>query len=436
MNNLLSIISVTKDGGKTWKNVTPPKMPKGGRVESVEPSQFNPAKAYVAVDRHLLGDAKPYMYKTSDYGKTWTLISTAGIPIDYTARVLREDPVRPGLLYAGTEYGLFVSFDDGNLWKSFQQNLPVTPVTDLKIFRGDLIVSTMGRSFWILDNITSLRQDEINTLDADPWLFKPDATIRYRYPKIRNSKTAFPKYDETSVTIDYFLPKTHKGNIQLQILDANKSPVIAFVSDSTEQKASKKVIENMDLSQLITLVNTQLSKRPGLNRFHWDLKHKGPWNKNKKRSYKNGPMVAPGKYTARLTVGTQSYNQDFEVKIDPRVKDNGISEADIIQQIKFQNKIVALLTNARKLEESLEKEAKSLKGKKAQVKVKRLANINYTLTLLKNKKGAYPQQMLVSQISYLLNINNNADQIPGQDAVQRIEELTTQFEKIKNEIGM
>ena len=121
----------------------------------------------------------------------------------------------------------------------------------------------------------------------------------------------------------------------MQILDANKSPIIAFVSDSTEQKASKKVIENMDLSQLITLVNTQLSKRPGLNRFHWDLKHKGPWNKNKKRSYKNGPMVAPGKYTARLTVGTQSYDQDFEVKIDPRVKENGTSEADIIRQIKY-----------------------------------------------------------------------------------------------------
>ena len=220
------VISVTKDGGQTWENVTPSQLPKGGRVESIEPSQFNPAKVYVAVDRHLLGDAKPYIYKTSDYGKTWELISTAsnGIPLDFTARVLREDPVRSGLLYAGTEFGLFISFDDGNSWQTFQQNLPVTPITDIKIFRGDLIVSTMGRSFWILDNITTLRQPAINTLDTNPWLFQPDATIRYRYPKIRNGKTAFPKYDQTSVTIDYFLPKEHKGNIQLQILDADKKP--------------------------------------------------------------------------------------------------------------------------------------------------------------------------------------------------------------------
>ena len=215
-----------------------------------------------------------------------------------------------------------------------------------------------------------------------------------------------------------------------------KNPVIAFVSDSTKQKSPKKVIEDMDLSQLITLVDTKLSQKSGLNRFHWNLKHKGPWNKDKKKRYKNGPMVAPGMYTALLTVGTQIYNQNFEVKIDPRVKDNGISETDIIEQIKFQNNIVVLLTKARKLQESLEKEAKSLKGKKGKAKVKRLEKIHNTLTLLKNKKGAYPQQMLVSQISYLLNITNNADQLPGQDALQRFEALTNQFKKIKNEIGI
>ena len=164
------VISVTQDGGKTWKNVTPKKMPKGRRVESVEPSQFNSAKAYVAVDRHLLGDAKPYLYKTNNYGQSWELISTEtnGIPFDFTTRVLREDPVREGLLYAGTEFGMFVSFNDGKSWQKFQQNLPVTPITDLKIFRGDLVLSTMGRGFWILDNITALRQQAINNLKDTP----------------------------------------------------------------------------------------------------------------------------------------------------------------------------------------------------------------------------------------------------------------------------
>ncbi len=430
------VISVTKDGGKTWANVTPKKLPKGGRVEAIEPSQFDPAKAYIAVDRHLLGDAKPYLYKTSDYGKTWELIATAsnGIPLDYTARVVREDPIRSGLLYAGTEYGLFVSFDDGTSWKTFQQNLPVTPITDIKIFRGDLIVSTMGRSFWILDNITTLRQPQVNTLDAKSWLFQPDTTIRYRYPKIRNGNTTFPTYDQTSVSIDYFLPKEHKGVIQLQILDADKNPVIAFVSDSTKQKKPDTVTEDMGLSQLITLVDTKLSQKPGLNRFHWDLKHKGPWSSNKKRRYKNGPMVAPGIYTVLLTVGTQTYTQNFEVKIDPRVKNNGTSATDIKEQIKFQNAVIVLLDDARKLQASLEKEAKSLKGQKE--KTKRLENINIALTLLKNKKGAYPQQMLVSQISYLFNMLNSSDQVPGQDAVQQFEVVKKQFETIKNESGL
>src|SRR5690606_14757614 len=133
------VISVTKDGGKTWENVTPKKLPKGGRVESVEPSQFNPAKAYVAVDRHLLGDSKPYLYKTENKEKSRELISTEfnGIPSEHTTRVSREDPVREGLLYAGTEFGMFVSFDDGGSWKKFQQVLPITPITEITIFRGD-----------------------------------------------------------------------------------------------------------------------------------------------------------------------------------------------------------------------------------------------------------------------------------------------------------
>jgi hypothetical protein len=221
----------------------------------------------------------------------------------------------------------------------------------------------------------------------------------------------------------------------LQILDADDNPVITFESDSTKQKSPDRVIEDMDLSQLVTIVDTKLSQKPGLNRFHWDLKHKGPWHNDKKKRYKNGPMVAPGIYTVVLTVGAQTYNQKFEVKIDPRVKTN-VTDADIIQQIRFQNTIVALLTEARKLEKVLEEEAESLKNKKTKAKVNRLEKINNTLKLLKNEDGAYPQEMLISQISYLFNLINDADQIPGQDAVNRLEVLTNQFETIKNDISI
>lgn len=404
------VISVTKDGGKTWKNVTPKKLPKGGRVESISASKYHPGKAFIAVDRHLLGDAKPYFYKTKNYGRTWQLI-TAGIPTDFTSKVLREDPVREGLLYAGTEFGLFVSFNEGKTWKSFQQNLPVTPITDIKIFRGDLILSTMGRAFWILDNITSLRQKEINQLTKKAHLFTPDTTIRYRYPKIR-SRGGVAQYPRTSVIIDYYLPKG-TSEVQLEIVDASNKSVVTILSGTS----SVKEVENMDLSQVFRYVDKKLSLKEGINRFNWNLRQKGAWSSNKSRSFKNGPMVAPGNYIAKLTVNNTVFEQSFEIIMDPRVEDDGITKLDIVNQIVMQQKVQHLLSDARKLQVKLEKDTSS----KAQNKLQKL----------KNDTGAYPQQMLVSQISYLLNMISGADQKPGQEAAKRYIELTNQLNRLK-----
>ena len=423
------VISVTQDGGKTWKNVTPKKMPAGGRVESVEPSHHDAATAYIAVDRHLLGDERPYLYKTSNYGKSWELLTTEsnGIPLDYTARVLREDPVRKGLLYAGTEYGMFVSFDDGKSWKSFQQNLPVTPITDLKIFRGDLVISTMGRGFWILDNITSLRQNAITDMKDGPILFQPDATIRYHQPLVR-SKGTFPQYPVTSVLIDYFLPDTVKGGLKLEILDDKKQTLVTVFSDSTEISSDKEV-ENMDLSRSFRYVSEKLENKPGLNRFAWNLRQKGLWHKDLKRSYKNGPMVPPGAYTVKLTLGSQSLEAPFEIVLDPRVKEEGLTEADLEKQWAMQLRVRDLHAEARKLQEDLEKEAESLEGKAEQQK--RLEEVNSLLKEIKNDDGAYPQEMLLSQIGYLYYMVNGADQVLGKDVEDRYEELVTELENLK-----
>jgi photosystem II stability/assembly factor-like uncharacterized protein len=427
------VVSVTNDGGKTWKNVTPNNLPKGGRIESVEPSQFNQAKAYIAIDRHLLGDDKPYIYKTNDFGESWDLISTAsnGIPSDFISRVLREDPVREGLLYAGTEFGMFVSFNDGKTWNKFQQNLPVTPITDLKIFRGDLVISTMGRGFWVLDNITSLRQQQITNLKDAPLLFKPDTTIRYQYPNVSSSR--FPNYPRTSVIIDYFIPEGHKGGIQLEILNTKKEAVSTMLSDSTQLKSIVKEVEDMQLSQMLRYVDNKLEEKPGLNRFEWDLRQKGAWVKDEKKRYKNGPMVAPGNYFVKLTVGEQTFEQAFEIVMDPRVEDQGISAADIETHLAMQNKVIDLLSDARKLEADLEKEAKSLKDKKANDKVSRLEKVNAVLNQLKSDKGAYPKPMLVSQISYLLNVLGGADKLPGQEETKRFKELILKFDKVKQD---
>lgn len=423
------VISVTQDGGQTWSDVTPKKLPKGGRVESIEPSQYDPAKAYIAVDRHLLGDEKPYIYKTEDYGKNWTLLSTEnnGIPSDYATRVLREDPKTRGLLYLGTEYGMFISFDDGKSWKEFQQNLPVTPITDIILHRGDLILSTMGRGFWILDNVSAIRDSRLTALGEEPVLFKPEDIYRYRSPW---GSGDFPNYPSTSVSIDYYLPQDYKSGVRLEILDSNQNAVATIVTDSTQLKSTKESVEDMGLSMVFEYVDTKFETKKGINRFEWDLRQKGAWSSNKSRSYKNGPMVLPGSYTAKLTVNGKSSEQSFDVLMDPRLEEEGVTKEMIREQLVLQNKVNDLLSEARKFQDSLEKKIKETKDKAEK------ESLETILSAIKNDEGAYPQQMMVAQISYLSNIIGGADKKPGNEELQRFEELQQQFQAVKQKVNL
>jgi len=427
------VISVTKDGGSTWKNVTPKKLPKGGRVESVEPSQFDPATAYIAVDRHLLGDTTPYFYKTDNYGESWELISTEsnGIPSDHTARVLREDPLRKGLLYAGTEYGMFVSFDDGGSWKKFQQNLPVTPITDIILFRGDLILSTMGRGFWILDKVTTLTDENITQLGETPVLFKPDDTYRYQTPWGGGD---FPQYPSTSVIIDYYLPSDIEEGISLQILDAQGKEVSTIVSDSTKLKAATELVEDMSLSMTFVYMNEKLEAKKGLNRFEWNMQQKGAWDQNKRRRFGNGPMVLPGTYTAKLTVGEQSLEKSFEVLMDPKLEEDGISLANMKEQQELQFKVIDLLSETRKFQDKVEKKIKELE--KSNASEAQLQPYKDVLKELKNDEGAYPEVVMVAQISYLYYILSSADKEPGQEEKDRYQELLAQFNELKGKVNL
>ncbi|WP_127021230.1 hypothetical protein [Flagellimonas beolgyonensis] len=426
------IISVTRDGGATWKNVTPKKLPKGGRVESIEPSQFNPAKAYIAVDRHLLGDTKPYLYKTENYGESWELISTDsnGIPSDYTTRVLREDLGKAGLLYAGTEFGMFVSWDDGKTWKSFQQNLPVVPITDIILFRGDLILSTMGRGFWILDNVSAMQDPKIGNLGDEVVLFKPDNTIRYDSPRGGD----YPDYPSTNVTVDYYLPSDMKSGVKLDILDVQGQVVASIVADSTQLESTTEKVEDMALSATFVYMDKKLETKKGINRFAWDLRQKGPWDKNKSRRYKNGPMVPPGKYTARLTVGETSIEHPFEVLIDPRLEQDGVSLEDILEQQDLQFKVIDLLSEARMFQDEVEQKIKELE--KSKVGDAKLDHFKEILKQLKNEEGAYPQQMMVPQISYLYYILSSGDKQPGQEEKDRYQELLEQFNALKQKTDL
>ena len=423
-------VHVTTDDGQTWDNVTPSKLPPGGRVDAVEPSPHNPAKAYVAVLRYQLGDDKPYIYKTENYGKKWELLTTGtnGIPADFPTRVVREDPVREGLLYAGTEFGMFVSFDDGKNWVPFQQNLPVTPITDIKIHDGDLVMSTMGRGFWILDNINPLRDQAINKLASEAILFKPRKTVRNKGVSGRRSSKDVPQFPEAGVIIDYYLPEASAEALTLEILNSAGEVINRYQGKSGE-KDETETVENMDLSSVEYIVDESISNKKGLNRYTWNMRQTGPWNSSERRRYSGGPMVAPGNYTIRLNIGEQQLSQAVELVMDPRVLEAGTTKEDVAEQVELAEKVIALMDEANKLQDELSKEQKKLK--KDNTDADRLTKVNNALKVLETEDLVYPPAGLTGQMGYLYYMVNGADQKPGKDAYERLAELQEQFDAVK-----
>ncbi len=406
-------VHVTTDAGKNWKDVTPNKNIKGGRVDSVEPSLHNPSKAFVTILRYQLGDWRPYIYRSYDNGNSWDLI-TEGIPADYPVRVLREDPKREGLLFAGTEFGMFISFDDGNSWHSFQQNLPVTPITDIKIHRNDIVLSTMGRSFWIMDNINYLRNFSFNDND---FLYPITNTIRYRNRPSNNNHVSYPR---TSVDIDYKIIKDSVGEILIMIMDNENNLINSYKSINKNQN-----IQNYEMStnEFTFISNSNISKKIGINRFKWDMRHRGSWNKNSRYSYRNGPMVKPGQYKVILTVDGISFTENFEIISDPRIKD--VSPEVYEEQEKILLEIRDFMTDVRLFEDKVSKMLEKKPKNKKYLSIDRE---------LKTKEGTYMQPMLIDQIRYLQSMLSRADQKPGKDALNRLKDLKSEFNILKNKL--
>lgn len=414
-------VHVTRDGGGNWEKVTPKRLPEGGRVDAVEPSPHRAEKAYIAVLRYQLGDWKPYIWKTADYGKSWTLLTdgTNGIPADYPTRVVREDPDREGVLYAGTEFGMFISLDDGNSWKPFQQNLPVTPITDIKVFRKDLAISTMGRGFYVLDNLSSLHDASYENLSASPYLFKPRDTYRYQFPKMRTG--AYPR---PSVQIDYYLPDSVTIPIRLDILNDQNQVIKTIVSGKS---LDKEEVENMQLSEVIYVAEEKLATGAGYQRFNWDMTHSGPWHNNSNRRYRSGPRAKPGTYKVRLTINENTLEQPFVLTMDPRSAEAGITEGDVAAHEKFALEISSLLGDARKANQEVSKRLKATdldNDKKDRLKAIK--------SMLETAKGTYMKPKLIDQISYLYGtVSGSADFMPGKDAYDRHKELVNQFKEIQ-----
>jgi photosystem II stability/assembly factor-like uncharacterized protein len=322
------LIHLTRDGGKIWKDVTPPGLTAWSKISLIEASHFDPAVAYAAVDRSRLDDRTPYLYRTRDFGATWQRIDK-GITADSFVRGVREDTERRGLLFAGTELGVYVSFDDGDEWQSLQLNLPVTSVRDLTIHGEDLIVATHGRSFWILDNITPLRQ-AADAAKADAfWLYRPAPAVRIDNDSF--SGTPLPPEEPTAenppagAVIDYFL-KSPASTVSLEIMDAHQKVVHRFSSENKpENKPEDKRPEKhppLPIAERWFPKPQVLLTDIGMHRFVWNLawSSSGGPGVDEESEYRNpsGPKVVPENYTVKLTVDGRPQTQPLTVVMDPR----------------------------------------------------------------------------------------------------------------------
>jgi photosystem II stability/assembly factor-like uncharacterized protein len=339
------LIHVTRDGGKTWKNITPKGLSDWSKISLIEASPFNSAEAYAAVDRHRLDDQTPYLYRTRDYGQTWQPI-TDGLHAPAFLNAVREDPEHKGLLFAGTEFGVYISFDDGDHWQSLQLNLPVTSIRDLDIHGDDLIIATHGRSFWILDNISPLRQ-AADVREAGMWLYSPATAVRVDNAGFMG--TPLPPEEPTAANppngavIDYFLA-TPAEQVKLEIFDAQHELVRSFSSEAPRQSHRPPV----PIAERWLPKPEPLDKSAGMHRFVWNL----AWGTELASSADeeeyfapHGPRAAPGNYEVRLTVDGKTMSQPLHMKMDPR---SSATPQDLAQQVKLGRQIFAEALGSRR----------------------------------------------------------------------------------------
>ena len=372
------LIWITADGGKSWKDITPPELTPWSKVTQLEASHFDDRTAYASVSRFRVDDLTPYIYRTHDGGKTWQSITT-GLPNDASIDTVREDPVRKGLLFAGSETSVWVSFDDGGHWQSLQLNLPHTSMRDLWIHGSDLIVATHGRSFWILDDITPLRQIDEKAIGAAAYLCRPAPAWRVR--RSTNSDTPIPPDEPLAenppdgAVIDYYLAQQASGPVTLEIADA-AGKLVRRYSSADAPDITEADLKTLAIPQLWLRMPRALQTGAGLHRWVWDLhgappeslRHEYPISAvpHDTPRLPQGATALPGAYTVKLTVDGHSYTAPLTVKLDPRVK---TPPASLQQQYEGEKALVKLMTRsteaireARSAQEQIDKLAHDATG--------------------------------------------------------------------------
>ncbi len=434
------LLYVTQDDGKHWTNVTPSGIPSGGRVQNIEPGRFKPGTAYVAMYRYLLGDFAPYLFRTDDYGHTWTSLTDGhnGIAIDEPTRVIREDPNRPNLLYAGTEFGMYASFDRGTTWKSLQLNLPATVVTDIKLTHNDLVLSTQGRGFWILDNLTPLYQLPDTLAQSSNHLYKPQTAIRIPANGDNGRGPEGASYPLTGAQIDYYLaqPADPSSPLTLKVLDHSGKIIRTFTSVAPPRapRAEGGGGGEDEEGRFRPVWPSTLDTKAGMHRFTWDLRYAGGWNSPAQPVANNGPVAAPGSYTLQLSAGSWMESVPLQVAEDPRVLADGVTNADLSAQLDHNLRCLALLSDANHAVARIQAAQAKSKTDKSESS-DQAKQLQVVADKLITPRIRYSQPALQTHIQYLYTENTRTDQKTGRDAIVRYELLRKQLDALLVELN-
>jgi hypothetical protein len=415
------LVHISRDNGGTWQNVTPRGLPKFVKITTIEDSPHRPGTAYLTGHRFLLNDFQPYIFKTSDYGKSWTRIAN-GIPADEIARSIREDVVRPGLLYLGTERGVWISFDDGRRWQKLQRNLPAVQVSDLAVTDHDLVIATHGRSFWVLDKIDVLRQiDAQGGTTRNVQLFKPAPAVRGI---------------DQGLIIDYFLPADAQ-KLTVDILDPSGKLIRSFTGSTAEPKKSDD-----DDEEGGSAPHPAPKMKAGLNRFTWDMRYPGyaefpgmvMW-----AARNRGPVVIPGQYQAQLTADGVKQTQPFEIRIDPRV--GKVASADLERRLELASQIRERVTQANEavlLIRGIKQQIEGIRKQTTDARIlrdagrleERLSAIEGRLYQVRNQSRQDPLNypiMLNNKLAGLMGVVESAEAAPTEQSVAVFNQLSQQL---------
>ncbi|MBW3546053.1 MAG: hypothetical protein KY428_10730 [Bacteroidetes bacterium] len=418
------LIHLSRDGGKNWQNVTPKNLPEWLMINSIDPDPFVKGGAYVAGTLYKTGDYRPYLYKTKDYGKTWTKI-TDGIDAGHFTRVVRADPKRKGLLYAGTETGMYLSFDDGISWRPFQQNLPVVPITDLAIKNDNLIAATQGRSLWIIDDLTLLHQLNDQVSNSTAYLYQPMPSYRMDGGQAKSSRMAGTNHPG-GVMVHYFLKEKPDSAqlVKLEFLEPGGTVIRSFATNAEDKKMQLK-----DLKQ-------------GLNRFVWDMRYEGAKDFEGMVLWwagLQGPKAVPGEYKVRMTIGEQVQEQPFVILADPRIE---ASQADLQAQFDFLKSVISKVTESHEAISDIRSVRKQLEGLKSRIKAdssmaavvlaadsldKRMTAVEEALYQTKNRSGQDPLNFpirLTNKLAHMNSLYGMSDSRPPKQAYEFMEEVS------------